>query len=191
MTSFPQPLRRVAPERLPRHLDRLYRAAWAMCGSPHDAEALVQETYLRVLARPRLLRRDDELPYLMRVLRNAYLTSLRTASRRPRTAELPEDRSGLLRVRPPALPARGRSATPTRIAGERQRAIRRTRRVTVAWGRGLAGEATDREALESLDGGEMSGGVDDRAIAALTVGAGPSLACSRGHHGCGAGFLTS
>lgn len=93
----PSSLRRVAPEQLPQHLDRLYRAAWAMCGSPHDAEDLVQETYLRVLARPRLLRRHDELPYLLRVLRNTYLTSLRTAGRRPRTAELPPDESALLR----------------------------------------------------------------------------------------------
>jgi RNA polymerase sigma-70 factor, ECF subfamily len=49
-----------------------------------------------VLARPRLLRRRDELPYLLQVLRNTYLTSLRTASRRPRTVELPADESALL-----------------------------------------------------------------------------------------------
>jgi RNA polymerase sigma-70 factor, ECF subfamily len=73
------------PESLPRHLDRLYRAAWALCGSPHDAEDLVQETCARVLARPRRLRGHDELPYLMTVLRNTFLTELRTAGRRPRT----------------------------------------------------------------------------------------------------------
>ena len=32
------------------HLDRLYRAAWALCGSREDAEDLVQETYTRVLS---------------------------------------------------------------------------------------------------------------------------------------------
>jgi RNA polymerase sigma-70 factor, ECF subfamily len=73
------------------HLDRLYRAAWALCGSPHDAEDLVQETYARVLARPRMLRRRDELLYLLKALRNTYLTGLRTASRRPRTVEVPGD----------------------------------------------------------------------------------------------------
>lgn len=78
-------------------MDRLYRAAWALCGSPHDAEDLVQETYARVLARPRVLRRGDELPYLMQVLRNTYLTGLRTAGRRPRTVELPADESDVLR----------------------------------------------------------------------------------------------
>ncbi len=94
---MPGSLGRMAPERLPQHLDRLHRAAWAMCGSPHDAEDLVQETYARVLARPRLLRRRDELPYLLRVLRNTYLTSLRTAGRRPRSAELPPEESEVLR----------------------------------------------------------------------------------------------
>jgi RNA polymerase sigma-70 factor (ECF subfamily) len=89
--------RLLEPERLARHLDRLYRAAWALCGSAHDAEDLVQETYARVLAHPRLLRADDELPYLHRALRNTYLTGLRTAGRRPRTVELPADESETLR----------------------------------------------------------------------------------------------
>lgn len=72
------------PQSLPRHTDRLYRAAWALCGSREDAEDLVQETFARVLARPRSLRGQDELAYLVRVLRNTFLTQRRTASRRPR-----------------------------------------------------------------------------------------------------------
>jgi RNA polymerase sigma-70 factor (ECF subfamily) len=87
------------PQSLPSYVDRLYRAAWALCGSPHEAEDLVQETFVRVLARPRQLRGDDELAYLMRVLRNTFLDSRRTASRRPQVAaaledlELADDRS--------------------------------------------------------------------------------------------------
>jgi RNA polymerase sigma-70 factor (ECF subfamily) len=82
---------RLDPESLPGHVDRLYRAAWALCGSPHDAEDLVQETFARVLSRPRLLRGDDELAYLMRVLRNTFLSSRRTASRRPQIAARVEE----------------------------------------------------------------------------------------------------
>ncbi len=77
-------MRPLAPETLGDHLDRLYRAARGLCGSREDAEDLVQETYARVLARPRLLRNDNDIGYLMRVLRNTYFTSQRTASRRPR-----------------------------------------------------------------------------------------------------------
>jgi RNA polymerase sigma-70 factor, ECF subfamily len=81
------------PERLPELIDRLYRAAWAISGSPHDAEDLVQETFARALARPRALRNADPAPYLMQTLRNTYLTGLRTAGRRPRTSELPAEES--------------------------------------------------------------------------------------------------
>jgi RNA polymerase sigma-70 factor (ECF subfamily) len=69
--------------RLSDHIDRLYRAAWAMCGSREEAEDLVQETFARVMARPRLLRNDDDLGYLLRALRNTFLTGLRAAERRP------------------------------------------------------------------------------------------------------------
>jgi RNA polymerase sigma-70 factor, ECF subfamily len=65
------------------HIDRIYRAAWALCGSREEAEDLVQETFVRVMARPRLLRNEDDLGYLLRALRNTFLTGLRTAGRRP------------------------------------------------------------------------------------------------------------
>ena len=76
-------MRTLDPQSLTRHVDRLYRAAWALCGAHEDAEDLVQETFARVLSRPRVLRGDDDLYYLMRVLRNTFLTGRRTASRRP------------------------------------------------------------------------------------------------------------
>src|SRR4051794_12799480 len=70
-------------------MDRLFRAAWALCGSREDAEDLVQETYERVLRRPRFVRRDDDLAYLYRALRHTYFNTRRTASRRPQVgAEL-------------------------------------------------------------------------------------------------------
>jgi RNA polymerase sigma-70 factor (ECF subfamily) len=83
--------RTLEPARLGDHLDRLYRAAWAMCGSREDAEDLVQETYARVLARPRLLRREDDFGYLLRALRNTFLNQKRSESRRLRSTPLPDD----------------------------------------------------------------------------------------------------
>ena len=82
--------RRLDPEDLGDHIDRLYRAAWAFCGSREDAEDLVQETYSRVLARPRWLRNEDDLGYLLRALRNTFMSRARTAGRRPQTTELGE-----------------------------------------------------------------------------------------------------
>jgi RNA polymerase sigma-70 factor (ECF subfamily) len=84
-------MRTLDPQSLTKHVDRLYRAAWALCGSREDAEDLVQETFARVLARPRVLSGDDELYYLMRVLRNTFFTSRRTASRRPVTVATLDD----------------------------------------------------------------------------------------------------
>ena len=83
--------RTLDPARLGDHLDRLYRAAWALCGSREEAEDLVQETYARVLARPRFLRREDDLGYLLRALRNTFLTQRRNESRRLRPGPLPDE----------------------------------------------------------------------------------------------------
>ena len=76
---------------LVEHLDRLMRAATAMCGDRFEAEDLVQETLARVLARPRRLTRDDELPYLLTSLRNVFLNERRTRSRRPQVAGVPAE----------------------------------------------------------------------------------------------------
>jgi RNA polymerase sigma-70 factor, ECF subfamily len=85
------------PGALPDHMPRLHRAARSLCGSPDDAEDLVQDTFVRVLARPRTLRDGDALPYLMRALRNTHLTGIREAGRRPRTVGLPDDDGPALR----------------------------------------------------------------------------------------------
>ena len=82
--------RLLDPADLGDHVDRLFRAAWALCGSREDAEDLVQDTYARVLAKPRLLRNADDLGYLLSVLRNTFISAHRSAQRRPVTAPLPE-----------------------------------------------------------------------------------------------------
>ena len=82
---------RLDPQRASDHVDRLFRAAWALCGSREDAEDLVQETYARVLAKPRFLRSEDDLGYLLRTLRNTFLNQKRTQSRRLRAVPLPDE----------------------------------------------------------------------------------------------------
>lgn len=84
------PDRQLDPEELGDHVDRLYRAARSMCGSREEAEDLVQETFLRVLRRPRLLRSEEDLGYLLRVLRNTFISSRRAAARRPQVTAPPE-----------------------------------------------------------------------------------------------------
>ncbi len=85
------PERQLDPEALGDHIDRLYRAAWSLCGSREEAEDLVQETFARVLRKPRILHSEDDLGYLLRVLRNTFFSSRRTAARRPQTTALPDD----------------------------------------------------------------------------------------------------
>jgi RNA polymerase sigma-70 factor (ECF subfamily) len=82
------PTRELDPARLGDHVDRLYRAAVGLTGSHADAEDLVQETFVSVLRRPRMLRSDDDVGYLLRVLRNTFYSRYRAESRRPRAAEL-------------------------------------------------------------------------------------------------------
>jgi RNA polymerase sigma-70 factor (ECF subfamily) len=67
---------------LPCHVDRLYRAAWAMGGSRQDADDLVREAFLHVLCRRRLDRGGDELDELFHALRDALRASRRSARRR-------------------------------------------------------------------------------------------------------------
>jgi RNA polymerase sigma-70 factor (ECF subfamily) len=83
--------RQLDPQALGDHIDRLYRAAWGLCGSREEAEDLVQETFARVLRKPRMLRSEDDIGYLLRVLRNTFFSQRRTAARRPRTTPLPDD----------------------------------------------------------------------------------------------------
>jgi RNA polymerase sigma-70 factor, ECF subfamily len=75
--------RRLEARRLPEHTEPLYRAAYALSGSAPDAEDLVQETFARVLSRPRFVRRGGERAYLTRVLRNTWIDWTRARAARP------------------------------------------------------------------------------------------------------------
>ena len=80
----------LEPDSLTRHVDQLFRAAWALCGSREDAEDLVQETFVNILKRPRFLRNRDEIGYLLRALRNTYASRYRKTAQRPRERQLME-----------------------------------------------------------------------------------------------------
>jgi RNA polymerase sigma-70 factor (ECF subfamily) len=82
------PVRPLDTARLGDHLDRLYRAAFAYVGTPHEAEDLVQETYARVLSRPRKMTPGRELGYMLTALRHTFIDLRRR--RRPEVTGLDE-----------------------------------------------------------------------------------------------------
>jgi hypothetical protein len=82
--------RQLDPQAFGDHIDRLYRAARVLCGSREEAEDLVQETFARVLGKPRTLSAHNDIAYLLRALRNTFLSTRRTAARRPQTAARPD-----------------------------------------------------------------------------------------------------
>ena len=123
------------------HLDRLLRAALSLTGSRPDAEDLVQEVCLRVLAKPRVVR-GSEIAYLHGVLRNTFFSDYQQRARRrtvpvepetlsyvtadsrfdPETATLAREVHRAIGELPGPLPRRGRR-------GRRPRArLRRGRR---------------------------------------------------------------
>jgi RNA polymerase sigma-70 factor (ECF subfamily) len=66
-------------------VDRLYRAAWSMSGSRHDAGRLLQETLARAQQGPRKLRSANDLPYFLSVLRDSVVSRRHATSRRAQT----------------------------------------------------------------------------------------------------------
>ncbi len=76
-----------------------------MCGSPQEAEDLVQETCVKVLAKPRYVRSGDDLAYLIGVLRNVYYTDLRERARSREQLGAEGDVAAEERASAPALDA--------------------------------------------------------------------------------------
>jgi RNA polymerase sigma-70 factor (sigma-E family) len=70
----------------------LYRSAWLLCGDPHRAEDLVQETLTKLyLVWPRVARLDTVDAYVRRMLVNGHIDEGRRPWRRERpTAEPPD-----------------------------------------------------------------------------------------------------
>jgi RNA polymerase sigma-70 factor, ECF subfamily len=70
-----------------------------MSGSRAVAEDLVQETYVKVLSKPRIIRHDDDLGYLVKALRNTWYSHLRNErTKRESTAAGVEDPDELSQV---------------------------------------------------------------------------------------------
>jgi RNA polymerase sigma-70 factor, ECF subfamily len=59
---------RLDADSLGSGVERLYRGAYALCGSRRVAEDLVRSVFDRALRGPRFLRRDADLVYLVRAL---------------------------------------------------------------------------------------------------------------------------
>jgi len=78
------PARQLDPAALGDHVDRLYRAAWALCGSREDAEDLVQETFAKAYGSFHQFRPGTNLKaWLYRILTNTYINSYRRRQRQP------------------------------------------------------------------------------------------------------------
>jgi RNA polymerase sigma-70 factor (ECF subfamily) len=94
---------------LPQHFERLYRAAFAITGSREDAEDLVQETYARVMRRPRFVRKDADLAYLMRAMRNTWTNIRRGRGAEATAIEETGAMAGRLPAPDPLIPVEARA----------------------------------------------------------------------------------
>ena len=84
------------------HLDSVYRAAWALCADPHDAEELVQATMLKALERFQSFQTGTNCrAWLLRILKNTWFDELR--HRKVVGPTVPVDDTPL-QVRPSAEP---------------------------------------------------------------------------------------
>jgi RNA polymerase sigma-70 factor, ECF subfamily len=78
------------------HFDAIFRAAYQMTREIHDAEDLIQETYLRAFRSFNTFRGANVKAWLFTILRNAYIDSYRRRQREPayNDIDLIEQRNG-------------------------------------------------------------------------------------------------
>jgi RNA polymerase sigma-70 factor (ECF subfamily) len=80
---MPPHITHLDPEAAAGHRPRLVAVARSLGASPQLAEDLTQETYARVLAKPRPVDDGADFPYLVRALRNVINDHWRSEKRRP------------------------------------------------------------------------------------------------------------
>ena len=86
----------IDPDAAADHRSRLLAVARSLCSSHQLAEDLTQETYARVLSKPRPLSDGADFPYLVRALRNVANDHWRSEQRRPQVVgEVDEDHPSL------------------------------------------------------------------------------------------------
>lgn len=121
----PQPTKREASEPLPRpldptvlpdHIEVLYRAAWALCGSGHEAEDLLQAAFARVPKSPRLLRSDEDVRDLPRALGATHVSRHRADMRSP-VPPLETDSNDQAEVAALHRPSTGRAGERIEVGG--------------------------------------------------------------------------
>src|SRR4051812_25571592 len=142
------------PHAAAAHLPRLNRLAYALCGSRQLAEDITQETYLRILARPRRLRTGSEYPYLARTLRNVLHDHRRSERPAPSLAgedqleDLPQVRTDgdPLAALPATSTTRSPSRGPARPRLRRARGLRASARAPAAWARCCQRQSTPSRA---------------------------------------------
>jgi RNA polymerase sigma-70 factor (ECF subfamily) len=79
---------RLDEQTLVGHLDVMYKVALSLCGSPHEAQDIVQDVCLRLLSRPRYAKEGRELAYVLTALRNLWFDRLRARKAAPQQAAL-------------------------------------------------------------------------------------------------------
>ena len=107
------------------HLDSVYRLGRRLAGNTHEAEDLVQETFMRAYrAFGNFENRDGTaLPWLMKICHNAFYSRLSKSSREPINLESTEGLGPMTDVEPDELIARSQKLPWENLDDQVKRAI--------------------------------------------------------------------
>ena len=121
------------------HLDSIYRLSRRLTGNSHEAEDLVQETYLRAFRAFETFENRDggALPWLMKICHNAFYTRLGKVAREPISVESTEGLASSVELDMSELVARSEKLPWEALDDQVKRAIERLpasqREVLLLW----------------------------------------------------------